>query len=631
MTRKVWFISAVLLSAVAADADVRTPGKLRLARESWQPALPGQLFAGVVEFTSPKDGVLEDVEIAGVGWEVGSIDFPEAADVELGQTIRIPFQADVREGVGKLEVRVTVGGQLVEKKFDLSPARIASIGKDLSSAKVADVADVPQGAGAGDGGDFGPRGCDDYLIRVRGRIEYVRPDGQIIGVDGIRFQIMDEDTIDSEVIYDGHTDEQGNFDITTCWDDCDVSGCDDPDVYLRYECNTGALFIRNDDFSEDIYAFSTIDTLIFDDFTGSDINFGNQRPTDPALFPVLHMHNSFTRAYRYVSESIGYNSAHVAVVWRDGNGAFYVNADDEIHIGADEQWVEGTHVHEWGHHLLYEWTAPVPPNYCNGFCDDPAVSLCGGEACMNNGGHCIWCNETQNDAWNEGFPNWLGSVVTRLWQTRYGGPQPFAINDGRYTLETTQTCCNGIVHSALTTEGFVAALLRDIEDPFQDPGQTACPQDSMSLGGAANLAVVREYAPTTVTAFISGFRNEFPQLDNDFRSTAQAVSPTYVAGWAAAPLQILTTSGCGTYRTGETITLTVQANASRYSTCMRWQRDGVNLSDGGRVSGATTDRLVIANAQGGDAGLYTLSITSCDGAPPNQCNGTQALTSPRIV
>lgn len=623
-----WMSWALLLFLPwTALADVRVPGKIRLARESLQPALPGQPYSGIIEFTSPQDGVVEKVEIGGSGWQVQPVEGFQAVKVKRGQTIRIPFRAEPQKGFGRLEVAVTVSGKVVQKKFDLTPERLAVTRQPRSSSRADPVGAAEPRKAAG---EPPPRpACDDRLIRVRGRIEYVRPDMQVVGVDGIRIQVMDEDTVDSEVMYDGHTDEQGYFDVTLCWDDCDISGCDEPDVYLRYECNTGTSIVQNDDAGSDIYAWSTINTLIFNDYTGNDIDFGNQRPTDTNTFPALHIHNSIHRAHRYVAESIGYISAHVAVVWQDENGAFYAASDDEIYIGPDEQWNEATQVHEWGHHLLYEWTAPVTPNYCNSFCDnDPASPGCGMDACPGGGGHCIWCNETDTDAWNEGFPDWLGSVLMRIWEGRYSAPAPLAINDSRYTLETIQACCDGAAHSALTTEGFVGALLRDIEDPLQDVGQTACPQDALALDGDEILSVVREYRPIRITEFITGFRTEYPQFEHDFRSTAQSVAAAYVMGWVSPPLQILTTSGCGAYRNGETITLSAQANASQLSTCMQWQRDSTNLVNGGRVSGATTETLVITDAGASDAGLYTLRITSCDGAPP--CSGTQTTTSPPI-
>ena len=621
-------VGALLVCASGpATADVRNPGKIQLSRDSNQAAQAGQPYAATVLFTSPLDGALEDVAIGGVGWEAVTIDLPADVNVLAGETIRIPFTASVADAAEKLEIRIVVGGAVVQRAFDLSPERIAARSQPHSSTWVEDLDPRPANDdGAGGGAE---RGCDDQLIRVRGRIEYVRPDGQVIGADTIRFQIWDEDTIDSELMHDGLTDEQGYFDVTLCWDDCDVTGCDDPDIYLKYRPDTGVALVRDDE--DDIFVFSTLDTMIFEDYTGGDVNFGAQQPTDPSRRPVLHIFNSMVRAHRYVAENSGYITPHVDVTWRPGNGAWYSNSIGEINIGVDEHWNEGTQVHEWGHHLLYQWTAPVAPSYCNGYCDDNNNTNCGpGEPCVGGGGHCIWCAETLTDAWNEGFPDWLGSVVMRNWQARYGGPAPTAINDGRYTLETAQNCCDGTAHNALTTEGFVGALLRDIDDPPQDAGETTCPQDALGLGGAEILAVVRAYGPISVTAFINGFRNEYPQYQHDFRSTAEAVAPAYVTGWSAPPIQLQGTNGCGSYRPGETITLYVQANASRYSTCMRWQRDGVDLSDGGRISGATTETLTITNATGADAGRYALSIRSCDGPAGTPCDGTQSTTSPPI-
>jgi len=617
-------VGFVALLTCSSRADVRNPGRIQLEAETLRPAVAGQVFEAVILFSPPADGVLEQVRIGGPGWSARRIDYPADAYVTLANVVRIPFQADVADADERLEVTVVVAGRAVVRSFALSAEQIAARARPHASTRAGDIADAPvSGSGV-------PRGCTDQVIRVRGRIEYVRPDGQVIGADSIRYQIWDEDVIDSELMHEGLTDEQGYFDVTLCWDDCDITGCDDPDIYLKYRPDTHVALVRDDE--DDIFVFSTLDTMIFEDYTGNDVNFGAQRPTDPGLHPALHIFNSMVRAHRYVAENGGYITPHVNVTWRPGNGAWYSNSAGEINIGVDEHWNEGTQVHEWGHHLLYQWTSPVAPNYCNGYCDDTNPGNCGpGEPCLNNGGHCIWCAETQNDAWNEGFPDWLGSVVMRIWQARYGGPAPTAINDGRWTLETTQNCCDGTAHGALTTEGFVGALLRDIDDPPQDPGQTACPQDAMGLGGDEILAVVQTYAPTTITAFISGFRTEYPQQEHDFYASAQAVAPIYVAGWSLPPVFVTGVNGCGSYRTGETITLSVAANASRYSSCMRWQRDGVDLFDGGRVSGATSETLVLTNAQAGDAGRYSLRISSCDGAAGTPCNGTQSTTSPPIA
>ncbi len=608
-----------------ASADVRNPGRIVLQQDGLLAAVADEVFSGTLLLTAPEDGEIESVDIVGEGWSDVSIDLPTNLAVHGGDLVRIPFKGTPQSADVPLQVRVLLAGKTIEREFKLSEASLATLKRPYESGYFG------LHAPPGDGG-ASPRGCDDQLIRIHGRIEYVRPDGQVIGADSIKFQIWDEDVLDSELMTEGLTDQQGNFDVTICWDDCDISGCDDPDIYLVYTTDTDVAVVRNNDQNFTVYKWSSQNTLIFEDFTGSDVDFGVQRPTDTTQFPPLHMFNSMVRSHRYVQENNGYDTPVVNVVWQTNNGAFYSNSTVTINIGPDEQWNEGTQVHEWGHHLLYQWTSPVAPAYCNGFCDDSNNGTpCGSDTCVNNGGHCIWCRETLTDAWNEGFPDWLGSTLLRLWQGRYGGPPPISINDSRYTLETVQNCCDGTLHNALTTEGFVAALLRDIEDPPQDAGQTVCPQDALGLGGDEILAVVRASAPIRVTEFINAFRNEYPQYQHDFRSTAQAVSPTFVTGWAAPPVNVLGSTGCGAYSIGETITLSVQTNASGYSTCMRWQRDGIDLSNGGRISGATSDRLVITNANGSDAGRYTLRISSCDGPAGSPCNGSQAVTSSPII
>ncbi|MBL8878021.1 MAG: hypothetical protein JNG88_02785, partial [Phycisphaerales bacterium] len=636
--RAVLVLLFIFQISLSASADVRNPIKVSMPRET-PAAVSGEIFRGVLRLVAPQNGVIESIEIGGDGWRMTELGVIVPTRLRTGETLDVPFQAFVADASRKLEVYVTYSGEQTVRRFDLSPERIAQIGRPLSIVTIAAPQGGPVGGASGrparesgdqTGGAAG--GCDDRLIRVRGHFEYVRPDGQAIGADNIRFRVMDQDDFPSsdEVMFEGITDNNGNFDVTICWDDCDISGCDDPDIYMYFECDTGVTIVRNDDFGEDTYAWSSEDTQIFGDYEGSDLNFGNMRPQDAGTYPAIHIWNSLIRSHRFVFENTSYSVPQVVTVWEDGNGAYY---NGQVHIGPDEQWNEGTQVHEWGHHLLNDWTDPLAPDYCNGFCDDPATSNCGGEACMGGGGHCIWCNETDHDAWNEGFPDWLGSVVMRNWVARYGGAQPFAIGDSRYTLESVQNCCTGdpAPHNALTTEGFVGALLRDIDDPPVDPGQAGCPQDSMALGSDEILAVVRAARPIRVTDFIAAFRVAYPEHEHDFRGTAQAVSNTYVNGWAIPPIQVLSEAGCGSTQIGDTITLHVETNASQYSSCMRWQRDGVDLTDGGRVSGATTETLSIVGATAGDAGRYTLRITSCDGASPTFCNGTQTITSPPIA
>ncbi|QOJ14065.1 MAG: hypothetical protein HRU75_05205 [Planctomycetia bacterium] len=627
---RTWMNVALVVLGIGAacttQADVRNPVKIRIKTDGLTPARTGETYSGVLEVTAPRGGILERVEVGGNGWQPVEVKLATPVVLRPREAVEVPFEALALDADQKLEVRAIVDGEMAQKRFSLHEKHMAQIGRprpvvrvDPPDSATSAPTTIPQG---------GIAGCDDRLIRVRGRFEYVRFDGQTIGADGLHFRIMDEDTGPDELMFESYTDTNGYFDVTICWDDCDISGCDDPDIYIHFDCETGVAIVRNDDAGEDTYAWSTEDSQLYEDYTGNDLNFGNIRPAFGGDYTAVHIHNSIMRSHRFVLEHNGHYIPQVIVVWQDNNGAFYSSSQQEIHIGPDEQWNEGTQIHEWGHHLLFIWTDPLDPDYCNGFCDDPNVGNCGMEACIGGGGHCIWCAETDHDAWNEGFPDWLAGVVQRQWVARYGGPAPFSITDGRWMHETTGTCCDGAAHNALTTEGFIAALLQDIEDPPQDPGQTSCPQDSIEMGPDEILVVVRQARPVRVMEFMTAFRAAYPHLEFDLRSTAAAVSPAYVAGWPIPTIAIQDTSGCSTVGIGDTITLQVQTNASRYSTCMRWQRDGVDVANGGRISGADTETLTIANAQVGDAGRYTFVIRSCDGTPnPCDTNASQTVTS----
>lgn len=63
---------------------------------------------------------------------------------------------------------------------------------------------------------------------------------------------------------------------------------------------------------------------------------------------------------------------------------------------------------------------------------------------------------------------------------------------------------------------------------------------------------------------------------------------------------------------GGTASFTVAATGSS-AVSYQWKRDGVNLVNGGDISGATSATLTIANAQAADAGIYTVGVTNLAG------------------
>jgi hypothetical protein len=98
----------------------------------------------------------------------------------------------------------------------------------------------------------------------------------------------------------------------------------------------------------------------------------------------------------------------------------------------------------------------------------------------------------------------------------------------------------------------------------------------------------------------------------------------------AAKLIVPITVSCpsnANYYAGNTITLSVSATGGNGVYTYQWYKDGNPLSDGGRISGATTATLTISNAQTGtDNGGYYCVVGDTDGTPQTtSCTATIAV------
>ncbi|MBK8268939.1 MAG: hypothetical protein IPK83_11800 [Planctomycetes bacterium] len=445
-------LASVLPSAIAR-ADDRTGVKIRMPKETTVAAKSGEKYSGTLEITASDVGEIDSIDLRGDGWAPTSVKLPPNTKLDQGGQLNVPFQVECIDSSKSLEIRVAFDGRVRTKRLNLSPERFARRGKARPTIVIpSNELPYPQPMPVGGIDDGAPRGsCEDQLIHFRGRFAYYRPgvdnngdgdfddpgadnngdgdyddpgvdangDGDtndpgdiapdvapdvapaLVGADRIEFSIMDDDIIDEE-IFRGLTNEDGSFDVTVCWDDCDISGCDDPDIYLYIECDTDIVNVQDgEDILEEDYNWSTESSQYYPDYTGHDIDFGTVLPADPAEYPAIHIHNTITRAHRFVQENDGSYIDHVDVQWPESDTE-YIRFFEEIYIQPSEQWNEATQTHEWGHHLLYEWDANGSGDYCNGYCDDDNSSTCGGESCDNDG-HCVWCQENAGDAWNEDF------------------------------------------------------------------------------------------------------------------------------------------------------------------------------------------------------------------------------------
>ncbi|MEK7756912.1 MAG: dockerin type I domain-containing protein [Planctomycetota bacterium] len=530
--------SAVLLLAAAlpARADVGPPVKITMPADT-RPAASGRPYEGVLQIRALKEGAVEAIELEGDGWVIQRVDASTPKAVAAGEMLIVSFHAVPQDASKPVRVIVTFNGRKAAKTFDLSPAYFARAGKPRPALS-------RQGAraSAGEGHVAGGN-----TIHFQGRMVYDRigrdTDGdgvndipaQTVGVDRILVEIMDLDPIDDEVMWSGRTDSDGYFDVTINWD-----AWEDPDIYVRWECDTGTVNVQESGVLEEDYSWSTKDTAYFPDFTGSEIDFGELSPTASGDHPALHIFNSIVRAHRFIETRANLNVPEVDVQWPDedaggGDNAKYVG--DEIFMSTARQWQEAIHIHEYGHHFLAHFAPTPPPDYCNGICDGGPAPDCPNE------GHCIWCPETATIAWSEGWPNWLADVVTRSYPADYGYVALFTSNQ-----ERTRICDqdgdgvaddldgDGTPDAAdpMLIEGFIGALLRDIEDDIEDQDndgvpdvQSRCARDVLSLGVEEIFEVVNVDEPIRPLAFINAFRARFPQHTNALWQTANNVAPEF--------------------------------------------------------------------------------------------------------
>jgi hypothetical protein len=81
---------------------------------------------------------------------------------------------------------------------------------------------------------------------------------------------------------------------------------------------------------------------------------------------------------------------------------------------------------------------------------------------------------------------------------------------------------------------------------------------------------------------------------------------------------------------GQTTAISVLASG-RTPLSYRWQKDGVDVSNGGRISGATTATLTIASATTADQGNYSVIVTDTAGSLPSPSSGYLTVLDPGIL
>jgi hypothetical protein len=101
-------------------------------------------------------------------------------------------------------------------------------------------------------------------------------------------------------------------------------------------------------------------------------------------------------------------------------------------------------------------------------------------------------------------------------------------------------------------------------------------------------------------------------MENDAAAIAQYSDPAYVLGWSPAMAPIILTHAVQTATPGTAATFSIVAAAVPAPT-YQWQLNGVAITDGNGISGATTAALTL-NAAAAKAGKYTVTVTNSAGS-----------------
>lgn len=476
---RLWLVAtAVLLTgAFAARADVGPPVTVRLLGDP-RAARAGEPFAGVLEITPGVTAKLGGFRLEGEGWSVTRLDATAEFLADKDTRVELPFTAVPKDADTPLEFVLDLGGQSVRVPIDLSPASVQRATQPqpmriLDDAAPRRVDPLPD------------RGDKSSNILVTGRWAFHRHDGAIVGADGCEAQVWHQNPGGTDVqLGAAYTDSLGYYRVTFTWWNTWL-----PDLYVCIRSADERAMLCDPTWKR-AYTWNSPVQL---DFAGTVLDFGTNGPRDTSQDIGLSALTNVKRTWRWFFDKHGYVTPSVSVVWPESVWPHWW--DDAIHIGSSG-WSEATCTHEFGHHWMNAFGRIPDYSYCNegGYCDD---SSCG---------HCIWCRESQAVAWLEGFPIWLSDIIPRTFAADYGLAAAYASN-----MEPLKTCEPGEYHAATVTEGFLAAMLRDMADDEQDAhGLYGAVADAMSGAAGEILAVAALDKPLGSVDFVADFRARFP-------------------------------------------------------------------------------------------------------------------------
>ncbi len=497
--------AASLLAAAPVVADIGPPVTIRLLGEL-SAAEAGREYHGEIEVVAGVTAECAGFRLEGDGWTATAVEAPASMTLSKDARFVVPFAAVPKDPDRPLEFVFELGGQTVRKSLDLSRARyerlVAPVAArpapfvppDLGEAPAEPADAVPPGRVQPLGQPHDPEDAADpakrYSINVHGTWSYQRSDGPWIGAYGILVSVYDQDAGDADdLLAQTWTSSTGAYSTTFDWSQAEGG----PEIYVTFETVGYHIELRDATSGHYTYRWTT---GVTPSYAGTSLDLGNLTSGDEALMPALHVFTDIKRTWAWLNYSAGYNQPDVDVYWPDGTSGAWWWANI-VHISSGSQWSEATHTHEYGHHWMGNFGIIPAFDYCNGVCDASATDC----------GHCLWCWESGAIAWLEGFPDWLGDLIPDTYASVYGLAASHA-----YNFESLATC-GGSYNNAYLTEGFMAAMLLDLQDSNLDShGVYGSWHDAATLGWDEIFTVADVDQPLSAQEFINDFKARYPVL-----------------------------------------------------------------------------------------------------------------------
>jgi hypothetical protein len=334
----------------------------------------------------------------------------------------------------------------------------------------------------------GPAAAASSTVTAIGRFVYDDDIGRQIGIWGAKVELCDDDGMwGCATMATGITDPYGNFSLSGTGSD---AGGDLPDVRVKVTAESYAGVVKTSGSWPATYCFMSY--LRPDVGSGTQdfqtLSLGNSlrcdgSPGATGESAAWQLHNNLMEAYSFVRGytlgNPGRDVPGIHVHWPAG-ASFY---NGYIDIASGDEWNEAVIFHEYGHHVLYNFSESPAPDYNNNVCDGAQFLF------WRETGHCVWSSEKGFIHFTEGWPDYLAEVLTRFysknntasstWGSFESPPAPASFAD------------------ALATEGYTASILWDVHDAAADNRDNNNSTDRLAEGFHTQWQVLMNFDPDT--------------------------------------------------------------------------------------------------------------------------------------